>query len=122
MSELVAYNRELAQLRATVAQLDTVDEAKDRAAGMTYRQIAKKARVTPMAVYLALNPEKRTPSPPKGERLTRPRSTRIALSDDELAALRARAKAEGLSMAGLVRAIIFGGASALGAGSNLEGE
>ena len=80
---------------------------------MTYRQIAKKARVTPMAVYLALNPEKRTPSPPKGERLTRPRSIRISLTDDELAALRARARSEKVSMAALVRAIVLEGAPAL---------
>ena len=54
MSELVAYNRELAQLRATVAQLDTVDEAKDLADRAAAAQTwARRARLGQDAVNTA---------------------------------------------------------------------
>ncbi len=74
-----------------------------------------------MAVYLALNPDKRTPRLPSGDaRVTRPHSTRISLSTGELAALQARAKSDRLSMAALVRAIVFAGAPSLQVEPKLE--
>lgn len=83
---------------------------------MSYREIARKSRprVSTMAVYLALNPEKRTPRPPKGApRPARPHSARTPLSDEEFGALHARARAEKLSLAALMRAIVFEGAPPL---------
>ncbi len=94
----------------------------DRAAGMTYEQIARKSRprVSTMAVYYALNPDKRIPPPPKGSsRVTRPYSTRLAMSVSEHAAVKARAKQEGMSVMALARAILF---DRLPAFTVLEGE
>lgn len=80
-----------------------------RAEGMSYRQIARESRprVSTMAVYLALNPEKRTPyvPKPKGEAL-QARHTR--LTGEEWEVVSARARRVRVTKSELLRRILLG--------------
>jgi hypothetical protein len=89
--------------------------AADRADGLTYREIAKRARVTPMAVYLALNPDKRKPYVPKRERSPERLESRYTrLSGAEWTEVKTRAKASDVSAAVMIRLILLGREPPLG--------
>ena len=75
---------------------------------MTYREIAKKARVTPMAVYFALNPDKRRRYEPKPRSTDELVSRYTRLSAREWAEVGRRAKATRTSAAAMIRRILLG--------------